>query len=166
MAVVIRAGGMSIIVAVLGIFIFILWQILPLFRSAHVAPMGSHPVPAGDWVALFTDEWSEHPAVVSRNGTITFLDIVADRPLDSVDVAAIVGAPISAIRAKPVAQQVVVGTVDGRVAIVDVDYAAEFQGEKRTITQSTSVSEPVRVVKDGEPTEGARVVDRSEGAHV
>ena len=37
----ISIGGIAVVVAVLGIFVFILSQILPLFRGAQVKPLTS-----------------------------------------------------------------------------------------------------------------------------
>ena len=41
----ITIGGIAVVVAVLGIFVFILSQILPLFRGAHVKPLTSVQLP-------------------------------------------------------------------------------------------------------------------------
>jgi len=37
---VIRFGGIAVILAVFGIFFFVLKEVVPLFRSAHVEPAG------------------------------------------------------------------------------------------------------------------------------
>ena len=41
----ITIGGIAVVAAVLGIFVFILSQILPLFRGAHVKPLTSVQLP-------------------------------------------------------------------------------------------------------------------------
>jgi phosphate transport system permease protein len=43
----ITVGGLSIIIAVLLIFVFILLQVFPLFRGARVEPQASFPGAAG-----------------------------------------------------------------------------------------------------------------------
>jgi phosphate transport system permease protein len=143
MAVVIRTGGIGVILAVLGIFVFILVQILPLFRGASVELLASHPAPKGDWVALLSDEWAEHPALVSRDGRLTFLDLAADRPIEVVELAP--GAEVTAVRANPAAQQVCVGTADGKVLVAHVTYAATFEGDTRRITQEVRVDPPIQL---------------------
>ncbi|HJZ12654.1 MAG TPA: hypothetical protein VJ521_10915, partial [Acidobacteriota bacterium] len=70
----IKIGGISIIVAVLGIFVFILWQILPLFRPAEVHPALRVALPPGDYRALGIDEWGELPFVVDQTGLIYLVD--------------------------------------------------------------------------------------------
>ena len=39
----ITIGGLGVIIAVLGIFVFILWQVLPLFQGASVRPPAYGP---------------------------------------------------------------------------------------------------------------------------
>src|SRR4051812_8355344 len=69
----IRLGGASVIVAVLGIFAFIVWQIVPLFQGARVAAAETLQAPAGEALAIGIDEWGERPFVAYRDGTIAFL---------------------------------------------------------------------------------------------
>ena len=42
----IRVGGIAVVVAVLGIFVFILFQILPLLHGAQVKPRTSVQIPS------------------------------------------------------------------------------------------------------------------------
>lgn len=158
MSLIIQLGGIGIIVAVLGIFLFILVQILPLFRGANVAPIGDHPVPAGDYAVLLVDEWSELPGLVTGDGTITFVDTKTDRPVETIDVAAKVGAPITVVRLRPATNMLVMGTGDGRLVLVDVAYTAEFVDGVRSIHEETTIGEPLRVAP-----EDARVVDADFG---
>ena len=55
----IKAGGIAVILAVCGIFVFILWQILPLFQGASVSRTGELALPAGAKpMALGIDAWA------------------------------------------------------------------------------------------------------------
>jgi phosphate transport system permease protein len=73
----IRAGGVGIIVAVFGIFLFIGWQVLPLFMSAQVEEASTATLPSGirtDSIrGMISDEWGELPAVLTDDGRLTFL---------------------------------------------------------------------------------------------
>ena len=73
----IKLGGVSIILAVMAIFIFIFLQIVPLFRGAKVAELESLslPVPAATVAALGIDEWGHVPALVDRTGAIWQMDL-------------------------------------------------------------------------------------------
>lgn len=127
----ITVGGLSIILAVSLIFVFVLLQVLPLFRGARVAPQGSFSVPQDDYQVMGTDEWSELPFFVNWRGELTFVDTVDPgglhhrRPstqaptwLDEVDVCV--------VAYNPIRSQLLYGTSDGRFAIVDVEYEATF----------------------------------------
>jgi len=147
MAGIIRTGGISVILAVVAIFIFILVQILPLFRGASVELLASHPAPKGNWAALLSDEWAEHPALVSADGRLTFLDLAGDRPLETVELAP--GAKVTALRANPAAQQICVGTADGKVLVAHVSYTAAFDGDVRTIAQEVRVDPAIAIEDPG-----------------
>lgn len=58
---VIQIGGLSVILTVLGIFLFILWQIFPLFQKAKVSSSTSVHVGIDDFTVIGTDEWAELP---------------------------------------------------------------------------------------------------------
>lgn len=147
MAVVIRTGGIGVVLAVLAIFLFILVQILPLFRGAAVDLLASHPAPRGAWTSLITDEWAERPALISPDGRVVFMDLEADRPAESFDLAE--GRTITALRTNPVAQQILLGTADGRAIIAHVEYRATFEGDQRTIEASVRQDPAIAL----EPTE-------------
>ncbi|MCA9283658.1 MAG: ABC transporter permease subunit [Phycisphaerales bacterium] len=132
MSVLIRAGGVGVIVAVLAIFLFILWQILPLFRGASVELLSEHDVPAGTYAALATDEWSELPALIAPDGRITFVDLVGGRPPQTDDLAETLQSPIAALRLVG-GGNLVVATADRRLAVVHIGYHPEFKDDVRTI---------------------------------
>src|SRR5690606_17214410 len=80
----IRGGGILVIVAVVGIFVFILSQVLPLFQGANVEAVKSGQVaalPAGDYVAVATDEWAELPMALRDDGAVIFADLAGTRGL-------------------------------------------------------------------------------------
>jgi len=66
----ITIGGIAVVVAVLGIFVFILSQILPLFRRAHVQALTSVQLPPQTYELLGVDEWSALPLVVAADGRL------------------------------------------------------------------------------------------------
>ena len=70
----IKIGGALVITAVFGIFLFILIQILPLFRGAQVQELKAIPLPEAAYLALGTDESSELPFLVRKDGKVIFID--------------------------------------------------------------------------------------------
>ncbi len=127
----IKVGGLAIIVAVSLIFIFILLQIIPLFRGARVAPASTVSIPPGDYRLMGTDEWSELPFFLEQDGTLRFVDTVdiggpyhrgsfdkAPSFIDEVEVAY--------VRYNEYQTSLLYGTADGRFSIVGVRYQPTF----------------------------------------
>ncbi|MBM3224499.1 MAG: hypothetical protein FJZ47_11955, partial [Candidatus Tectomicrobia bacterium] len=81
----ITIGGIAVVVAVLGIFVFILSQILPLFRGAHIQPLTSVPLPHQPYVLFGVDEWTELPFVITADGTLTFVDLQGKQGVQTPD---------------------------------------------------------------------------------
>ncbi len=158
----IKAGGLAVIVAVFGIFVFILWQVIPLFSSATVKETDAVTLPAeikaADVVGILSDEWGELPLVVERDGTATFIPLPArydshDSSANSADPKTESGSttlPTPSIidlklGDKPVItsceinhrrQRVIIGTADGRLAVRSVKYQSAFADGARSITGS------------------------------
>lgn len=158
----IKGGGLAVIVAVFGIFVFILWQVLPLFRSASVTATTTVDLPAdikpADVVGVLSDEWGELPLLVERDGTATFIPLPPR--IDSSGHSAkkqVEAAGVKAPRApqvidlklgdKPVIttsgidhrrQRVIVGTADGRIAVRTVTYESAFVDGARQVNGSVA----------------------------
>ncbi len=127
----IKVGGLAIIVAVSLIFIFILLQIIPLFRGARVEPAGSWPIPAGDYVLMGMDEWGELPFFLDTEGQLHFVDTLdPDGPhhrdpfTKGPSFARERG--ISFVHYLAYQQQLLYGTDDGHFSIIDIRYRPTF----------------------------------------
>lgn len=129
----ITAGGVGIIIAVMGIFVFIGSQILPLFYGASVKLAGSLQIERDDYALFGLDEWSELPFFVTRGGEVKFVNaatgqVVARAPIDSTG-----RQTITAWSFNPTESELIVGTADGSFAVAGIDYHASFAGSQRTI---------------------------------
>jgi len=148
----IKVGGAAVIIAVFGIFFFILVQILPLFKGARVEPLQHVTLPEGDYLALGIDEWSELPFVVRADGTATFIDIphggrLRDDRLPYTDAHG-----LGAIRYDQAHQRIALGTRDGHFAVIDVDYRPTFDANnERTIAASLKAGPLFPIGRDGQP---------------
>jgi phosphate transport system permease protein len=128
----IKVGGLIVITAVLGIFVFILSQILPLAKSAEVKEVRSVTLPQGDYVVSGIDEWSDLPFFARPDGRIEFLDLAGNGEVREAN--AVRGERISALNYNSRAQELIYGTEDGRFSIVPIGYRAGFENGKRTVT--------------------------------
>lgn len=141
----IKIGGMGIIAAVFGIFLFILLQIIPLFRSAEVdapqsRPVGSVKAP----VALAVDEWNELPFLIDADASFHFFPAGTNAPFVQKPEAP-AGAKISALTFVPNSQTVIAGLDDGRFYTIQVDFEAEQDGARRVVTPELTTGKPAEV---------------------
>ena len=153
----IKVGGLSIIVAVSLIFIFILLQIYPLFGRASVEHRDSMTIPRGDYVVMGTDEWSELPFFMNAQGKLVFVDTVDpegphNRGHFEMAPSFVDEVRISTASYKPYEQLLVYGTTDGRFAIVDVAYRPTFpERGGREVAVSLEESPLLRMGREGVP---------------
>ncbi|MCB1225230.1 MAG: ABC transporter permease subunit [Verrucomicrobiales bacterium] len=135
----IRVGGVGIIVAVFGIFFFVLMEILPLFGTASVEADGERNSGWTGAGVLGVDEWAERPFFFDGR-SMHFMDWASGK--ESTEAIALPeGAVVSCWSFEAGRQWITVGTADGRVGSVQVKYQPTFSGEKRTITSTVSVGE-------------------------
>ena len=118
----ITVGGIAVNVAVLGIFVFIMWQILPLFQGAKVQAHTQVPLPAQPYALLAVDEWSELPILVTTAGTLLAVDLTDKGRVQELDVRFDPAKDIVAIAYRQQQQQLVVASSVGAFALVDFQY--------------------------------------------
>lgn len=138
----IKIGGIGIIIAVFGIFIFILLQVLPLFKGATVKEIATYSeIQSENALLLGVDEWTEKPFTVNKQGAFTFYDITQDTVTSElVDVNWRTEFTATVATYEQATQTVAIGTDDGRVAIANVEYEPVFDEKttERTITYKVS----------------------------
>jgi phosphate transport system permease protein len=152
MAYVITVGGITVIIAVLGIFVFILSQIFPLFQGARVRPLQSVPLPTAAVVeVLGVDEWSEFPLVVDAQGTLSFLDLTGTGNSMTADPGFSAVKTFTAFTYRQQLQQLVFGTADGEFAIVDINYQVGYDHGTRAVTAKPTASPFFPIGRPGFP---------------
>lgn len=123
----IKIGGLAIIAAVFAIFLFILFEILPLFRSARIEPAGERVGPAAQALAFGVDEWGELPFVLTADGVLHFLP--AQAPPRAVPLPLQAGESIGAVVYDQRHQALTIGTSAGRVLQAALNYASAPRGD-------------------------------------
>jgi phosphate transport system permease protein len=149
---VITIGGISVIAAVLGIFVFILSQILPLFQGARVDALQRVELPPASYRILGSDEWTELPFLVTDDGRLFLLDLTGKRGVYAVVPS---GFPteksFSAFAYDQLRQEVVFATTDGHFAVVRMNYKSTFADDRRTIVAQPKAGVLFAVGKSGYP---------------
>ncbi len=144
----IKVGGISIVTAVFAIFIFILWQILPLFAAPKVEEDAAWSVPPGPHAAMGVDEWSALAFFLDREGELTFFRIengaIHRQRLPLPD-----GERMTASRYHPKRQDIIVGTDQGKVLFVHLNYRASFLDGARRVEADVDASPALLVGAPG-----------------
>ncbi len=153
MTYIITVGGIGVIIAVLGIFVFILSQILPLFQGAQVETLQQTPLPSATYAVLGVDEWAEYPLLVTDQGQMSFLDLVGERGLASVDIGfEETGLTFSAFSYDQKRQEVVYATTDGRFSVVSLNYRVAFgDNDSRRVVAEPEAGPLHDIGKSGHP---------------
>jgi phosphate transport system permease protein len=154
----IKLGGVLVITAVAGIFVFILSQIVPLFRGAEVVEEKHVAVDAKPYAMLGVDEWSELPVLIEANGTLTFLDTKGARAPQVVVPEFAEKREITAVAYRQQGQKVIVGTADGRFGVVNLNYSMTFADGQQQVVQEVK-ADPFYPIAP----EGARVLQIAYG---
>lgn len=164
----IKIGGIGIIVAVFGIFIFILWQVLPLFAGAKVEQETVIPTGLTDVAVLGADEWGLLPFVAQVQGdslNFHFIDLsggtegnaaaLGPRGTFNRSVQLPQGQSITAVRYHGESQTLILGTDNGAYATASVRYRPDYAEDgSREIKAAVEIGAPVSL---GTAAEGASV---------
>jgi phosphate transport system permease protein len=142
----IKVGGVLVVAAVLGIFVFIFAQVTPLLRSAEVKSAKTVPVPADEYAAIGADEWSELPFLAALDGKVRFVN-----PASGAVAESDLGQAFTALRYNARSQEMIGGTADGRFAFIKLDYSAGFEGGARVVTGEAKLGPLQAVGHEGAP---------------
>ncbi len=146
----IKFGGIGVILAVLGIFLFIFLQILPLFRAAKVEHIKSLSLKEARYAQFGVDEWGELPFFIHPEGRIDFLSIPTGRMVKQVPLEMPEGREITAIRYRMKTQSLFIGTADGFFIPVKIQYRPSFKNDRREIKADVETGTPIEIFA-GEP---------------
>jgi phosphate transport system permease protein len=114
----IKIGGLVVIVAVLGIFLFILIQVIPLFQRAEVRELKTVQLPKATSLAMGVDEWGTLPFLLRPDGK---LETAASFPANAEETSR---TTLTATDFDPHRGSLICATSDGRFSIVQVTYSS------------------------------------------
>ncbi len=128
-------GGSAVIIAILLIFIYLLYVVLPLFKDATVKPHGSIELSLAPTELLGLDEYAETGFAVSPEGSYQFFKVSDGASMTCGELAPAGAGKVTAVAAgDPVSHVLVAGTSDGNVVVAQVNFEVRFDGQKRVIT--------------------------------
>lgn len=146
---IIKTGGISIILCILGMCVFLVKEVIPLFlpsQATLIEPVALSPLERSAASALIgIDEHQEVGYVVRGDllefvflggGTSSTAKIPSRGLLPDGSVTAVA-------RAFGKGHHLALGTEDGRVIPVTIEFTQDFQGNERSITPSVRVEAPI-----------------------
>ncbi|MEK9139530.1 MAG: hypothetical protein AAB308_00630, partial [Nitrospirota bacterium] len=147
--VIIKAGGISIILCILGMCIFLVKEVIPLFQPPHATP--------AEPITLSQLEHSSAPALIGIDEHQELAYALRDDLLEFVFLGGATsavshipsrsllpdGSVTALARAFGKGHQLAMGTEDGRVIPVTIEFTQDFQGNERSIAPSVTVGTPM-----------------------
>jgi len=135
------AGGLSVIVAIVLIFFYLLYVVYPLFISAAAKPVGEYAVPEqalGNTLLLEMEEQNEIGARFTDSGQVVFFEAATGKTILTQAVAIPEGAHIASFsQGSPINEGAVIyGLSDGRAVVVKHQYKVTYPNNVRLITPS------------------------------
>ncbi len=162
----VRAGGMAIILGILGILVFILVEVWPLTRAARVEAAGVVDTGLPPFLAIQVDEYQSHVVGIGRDGRVRGLRF-ADHAtvLDEALVPALAGPPnapeaaevvppdLVAAAAPPGGSELVALSRDGRARLVLVRWETRFIDGQQTVAPALGAVHELTLADPGTPVE-------------
>ena len=143
----IRFGGISVIIAVFGIFYFIGKEVVPLFKSASVEAAGKISAAIKPAV-LGVDEWGEIPFFYAGGDKVVFANLQTGTRKE-LDLPGLAGLKITALAFDTVHGRVAIGLDDGRVGSFLVNYERTFAPDGKSQVIPSLTEEPWFVLTHG-----------------
>ena len=139
----IKSGGALIILCVLGIFIFIVSQIIPIFQPARIQSQTKVAISeGGEIIGLGADEWAELPFVVDENGAFYFFDTTGRRePIKETPLLNLNNKKPTAFYYRQSSQEIAFGFRDSSVRIGQVSYTTSFEDGRRQVEETLELGD-------------------------
>lgn len=130
-------GGISVILAIVAIFFYLLYVVVPLFESAQIERAGLYTAPLaehGPTLQLAMEEQSQIGARLTQNGHVVFFNTVNGRVITDTAIALPPNTTITTSALFADGQTFVVGLNDGRAVVVKQHYEVTYEESTRVIT--------------------------------
>jgi phosphate transport system permease protein len=159
-------GGLGVIVAIVLIFFYLLYVVLPLFASANATKMTEYEVPEktlGKTLLLETEEQNEVAVRFTDSGHIIFFEVATGKLLLSSAITIPEGVRVTSFAQSSNISNggVAYGLSDGKAIVVKHQYKVTYPDNKRQITPSLAYplgEQPLVIDDSGSPLEKIAVM--------
>ncbi len=134
-------GGMSVIGALLLIFIYLAYVVVPMFQSAEVEPQASYSAPggAGPALYLYVEEQGEVGLRLTADGQLLFFRLSDGGPMRQEQLVLPAGVAIDhAVEVDGEEGLLALGLSDGTVLMLQHKYPITYPAGQKTITPELS----------------------------
>lgn len=146
---VIKTGGIGIILCILGMCIFLVKEVIPLFHQPHATstePISLSPPERPSTSALIGIDEEQEVAYVLRGSSLEFVFLgEAAPPVSTIPSRGLLadGSVTAVARAFGKGHSLAMGTEDGRVIPVTIEFSHEFTASDRSISPSVTAGVPI-----------------------
>lgn len=130
-------GGISVIISIVLIFFYLVYAVIPLFRSAQVAPITQYSAPggsAGDTLYLALNEYNDIGLRLTHRGRVIFFTTSDGKVILETRLPIPEGATVTSFAAgDPSGRAVLYGLSDGRVLFFRPAYPISYPQGIRTV---------------------------------
>jgi phosphate transport system permease protein len=167
----ISVGGMSVLVAILLIFFYLLYEVVPMFRSASAEPVASYAVTGleahpGQPLFLTMEEQAEIGMRLDSTGEAVFFATADGRLVNRHRLPLPAGAGIESFALEAEQSQLLaLGLSDGSALLFKPNYVVTYPDDKRLITPELSYpygEQPLQLA-EGAPLRQLTLRDGSSG---
>lgn len=151
-------GGISVIIAILLIFFYLFWVVIPLFSSPSLTPGDTYSVASeqSDESILYAalEEYAEIAFMLRDTGQYQFIDATSGTEIDSGDIVD-QSAPIATTSAGDPSTRAIFAAVGlNQVQVIRPEYKLSYPNDKRKITPDLTYplgSDPITIESDPSP---------------
>lgn len=143
---VIKLGGAATVLVILALFFFIFLEVYPLLQGARVTKENTYTL-HGKAVSIGVDDHQEITYAIYSDGKIEFISLLDGEIFKKYQMAGLNGSSITSVSKEH--NRLILGTNDGRVLTVSINFSESFDQEKRIILPDISEMEAVQVNNEG-----------------
>ncbi|WP_205341641.1 ABC transporter permease subunit [Denitrificimonas caeni] len=141
----IALGGLSVIAAITLIFFYLLYEVVPLFKSASIQQESSfalsEPARSSTILTMFTEEQNEIAALLTESGQLLFINAKNGEPLFEQQLA-LPDATITSLKVKtPGDDTLLLGLSNGQALAVATTFKVAFDSEGQRLGVKPQVTQ-------------------------
>lgn len=139
---VITLGGAATIFVILALFVFIFLEVYPLLKGAKVLKENTYSL-HDTVVSIGVDEYQEVAYVIYKGGNVEIVALSNGKVMKKYDIAGLNGSLITTVDKGN--GRLALGTDDGRIITVSINFSESFDDGKRTVLPVVSEEEVAQI---------------------